>query len=177
MCPGPLRSGLLTSRARCSARSRLIFSSSRISSAVSSSSSSSLNVCQRERAAVHVVEPYSSLDSSSLDPAESASSSAACSNISLRLFASGSSSSSASPVASSTVRFVVAGLGSSLASTGLPFFFAKCAASAFSNSARRSRASVSAEPPWPACRNLSVVCAGRSLVWKAGPRCASLPCA
>ena len=115
-----------SSLAFCSARSRFIFSSSRIRSAVSSSSSLSSSLLS---------------DSS---PSESASISRVSSRI-LRRFASGSSSSSSLREASSS-RF--AGLGGLAAgSLGVPLVFAKCAASAARSSALRSFGSGSAAPP------------------------------
>ena len=128
-----------TSFALCSARSRLIFSSSRISSAVSSSSSS-----------------LSSLLSLSA-PSESASMSLVSSNIRL-LFASGSSSSaSSSPGVVSSRRFGVALEVFDIGSVR-PLAFAKCAASAASSSACRSLGSVSASPPCPGCLRSASAC-------------------
>jgi hypothetical protein len=139
---------LHTSLARCSARSLLIFSSSRISSAVSSSSSSDL--CQSAFCVyAHCDQAYSSSLLSSPDPSESASRSLASSSISLLRFASGSSLSCSSAFVSSIVRLGAADGISSSSLTVLPLFFAKCAASACRSSARRSRTSFSASPPWP----------------------------
>ena len=89
----------------------------------------------------------SSLLSSSAS-SESASISLVSSNIRLR-FASGSSSSSPSPFSSCLFGVFVAGSGVSETGADPPFNFAKCAASACNNSARRSRGWLSASPPCP----------------------------
>lgn len=128
-----------TSFSFCASRSFLIFSSSRISSAASSSSSLS-----------------SSLLSSSSDPSESASMSRVSSRI-RRRFASGSSAASPScPLSPSGIpdsswRFGIAVSVVVASSRGTPCFLAKCEASAWRSSARRSRAWLSASPPCPGC--------------------------
>lgn len=136
-----------SSLAFASALSFFIFANSRINSAVSSSSSSSSS-------------PLLSL-LSLLPPSESASISLASSNIRRLRFASDSSfSSTSSPVDVSSCRFGIDDeiSGDSLSSgADPPFFFAKCTASAFRSSARRSRTSLSALPPCPGCLCLRTV--------------------
>lgn len=80
------------------------------------------------------------------DPIESASISLVSSSI-LRLLASISSASRLAFASSSSSRLIL-GTGSVGASSVTPLVFAKCAASAANNSARRSRGP-SASPPWP----------------------------
>jgi hypothetical protein len=129
---GSLERDMRTSFAFCSARSRLIFSSSRMSSAVSSSSSS-----------------LSSLLSLSW-PSESASISLVSSNTRLLLASGSSSSGPSSPGVVSSRRFGP-GVEEVVGASVMLLVFAKCAASAASSSARKSRGSVSASPPCPGC--------------------------
>lgn len=136
---------VLTSSSLFSARSRLIFSSSRCSSAVSSSSSLDCQNYSLEGATV--TDLSSSLLSSSPSSSESASISLVSSNT-RRLLASGSSS-SPSPFSSCLFDVFVADSGSSATGNGCPLTLAKCAASAWSNSARKSRGWLSASPPCP----------------------------
>lgn len=67
----------------------------------------------------------------------------------LRLLASGSSMSGSASTFSSNSRLIFGTGDTAVGDTSeTPFVFAKCAASAASNSARRSRG-WSASPPWP----------------------------
>ena len=136
-----------SSRSRFSCLSRLTRSSSRCSSASSSSLSESLS-------------DESSSSSSSFseeDESESSASMSRVSSIIRRRFASGSSSSSAAVEPASRARLAPrpAGVGSELSSSllldgsGPPDSLAWCACSAARSSARRSRVSWSALPPWP----------------------------
>lgn len=135
-----------SSRSRFSCLSRLTLSSSRCSSASSSSLSESLS-------------DESSSSSSSLSEEEESESSASMSRVSSiirRRFASGSSSSSAvDPASSARLGPRLAGVGSEDSSSllldgaGPPVSLAWCACSAARSSARRSRVSRSALPPWP----------------------------
>lgn len=142
-----------SSRSRFSCLSRLTLSSSRCSSASSSSLSESLS-------------ESSSSSSSSLseeDESESSASMSRVSSIIRRRFASGSSSSSAVDPASSArlgprLEAVGSEVSSSLllAGAGPPVSLAWCACSAARSSARRSRVSRSASPPWPGFLKLGV---------------------
>lgn len=142
-----------TSFSFCSCRSRLIFSSSRISSAASSSSSSLRSLVNSSattslETTQHGTTNLSSSLLSESDPTESASISRVSSNI-RRRFASASSSSRLASTSSSRSRLSL-GTGSVGASSWAPLVLEKCAASAANNSALRSRG-WSASPPWPGC--------------------------
>lgn len=142
-----------SSRSRFSCLSLLTRSSSRCSSASSSSLSESLS-------------DESSSSSSSLseeDESESSASMSRVSSIMRRRFASGSSSSSAvDPASSARLGPRLAGVGSEVSSSlvldgaGPPVSLAWCACSAARSSARRSRVSLSALPPWPGFLKLRV---------------------
>ena len=139
----------VTSRSRCSARSFLIFSNSRKSSAVSSSSSSSLYWTPVSYGCWAKNDGQTYLSSLSLVwllPSESASISLVSSKI-RRRFAPGSSISSFSVPSIKRFEDCCRIPSSSLVGTGCPVILARCAASALRRSARRSRKPVSASPP------------------------------
>ncbi len=134
--------GVLTSCSRCSALSRLIFSNSRSSSAVSSSSSSLriLSPMPQPSACIRYTDLSSSLLSLP-EPSESASMFLVSASTRRRLASISSSPLSSCPGPASNCRLldIVDSAAGACVPARSPVFLEKCTASASSSCARRSR--------------------------------------